>query len=275
MTIADRFSTTFLEVVTEILDPNPAVMTSAGCDSNALLCALVETGHRPTVFTFTLSDRQSRDSLAARENARRLGLDAHLVTISADPLTLGGMAHDTVRAGVTGKASIEVITPMRVMLRAIADAGHSTFVTGIQADCHFGVTKKEIIRYKDAPLDVFDAYRRDYFAIKAARQCEWITGFAKEVGLRAAFPYMDPRICDVFLGHTWRELNAPRQKEAIRSFPGLDRLDVDKVRSNLQLGDSGVAATLGRLVDFPHINPNARLTVTSIYNQWAREVTAS
>lgn len=270
MTIADAFRDTFLEVVAEVSDPRPAIVSSAGCDSNALLCALIETGHTPTVFTFTLDDRQSRDSVAARENARRLGLESHLVTLPSDPLALGDMAHDTVRAGIRGKASIEVITPMRAMLRAVADAGYSTFLTGIQADCHFGVTKKELIHYKHVPAAFFDAYRRHYFATKAQQQCDWIASSAAEVGIEAVFPYIDQRICDVFLGHDWHALNKPRQKEAIRQFPGLERLDVDKVRSNLQLGDSGVASTLARLVEFPEVNQSRHRTVIALYNEWVR-----
>ncbi|MET1062466.1 MAG: asparagine synthase-related protein [Aeromicrobium sp.] len=272
MNTAVAFWSVLTEIANEVNDPAPAIASSAGCDSNALLLALVETGHHPTIITFTLDDRQSRDSLAARENARRLGLDFELVTLPSDPLDLGALARATVVDGVQGKANIEVLTPMRAMIRKAADTGHSTFLTGIQADCHFGVTKKEIIRYRHSSVEEFDAYRRDYFATKAARQSAWIVEYAARIGVDARIPYIDQRVCNVFLGHSWDDLNKPRQKEAIRLYPGLENLDVDKVRSNLQLGDSGVASTLARLVDYPHINVDQRQTVTSIYNRWVREV---
>jgi hypothetical protein len=78
-------------------------------------------------------------------------------------------------------------------------------------------------------------------------------------------PFHDPRVVAVFEHESWESLNRPVQKRPLReAFPEIAHLPR---HSNLQLGDSGIAETIGRAA--LRLDAHARSPV-KVYNALAR-----
>ena len=80
-------------------------------------------------------------------------------------------------------------------------------------------------------------------------------------------PYWAADVFKLYKNTSWEDVNKPRQKEAIRKeFPELDHLRL-KNHINLQLGDSGIAETVGNAVR-TKFRPTAKSPVSAYNFLW-------
>jgi len=248
-----------------------AVALSGGVDSTAVALACRDLGKTVTAFSFTLDDRVSSDFSLARANAKRLGfpfvpvfLPTALPTVKRDVQTL-------IRTwGLKKKTGVECAWPYLYTLGAVRDAGLKVLVTGAAADGHFGVSKKAMIHHRGTVREL-DDYRLSLFNNPDYAQTATVGRIGTSFGARVVAPWRHPSLVNAFLGTSWEQVNKPRQKEPARaSWPELAKLDVMKLHTNLQLGDSGIAENFEQLLRDPELNPGGKFkSVVAIYNRIA------
>lgn len=224
-----------------------AVAVSGGVDSTALALAAADVlPERPLVASFTLRSRFSTDFTTAAAFASRFGFDFAAVYLPVEEMEVCARAEDLIcRHGARRKTDVECLWPFTYLLEELRARGVRTLLTGLAADGHFGLSKKAMINCRGSLAD-FQAFRDEYFAKEDPARARWTDRIAEEdYGVRVVSPYIDQQMFNLFAGATWEELNRPRQKEPIRAdFPELDPLRL-KGHTNLQLGDSKIAETIG------------------------------
>jgi len=242
------------------------VAASGGVDGSSLVVSALDAGVETVVVSFTLDDRESMDFCAARQLAVHFGVPFIPVYLPTDADFIIKSVVDNIRRfGLKGKAAIECMYPYMYMIDAIASEQKATLVMGHGADSHFCLSKKGMIHYRHS-LDTLRLFRKNYFSGGGGfDQRAVLYKATEENNLVYIDPYWHQEVIDLFGESTWDELNKPRQKEPIRkAFPELDPLRL-KQHTNLQLGDSGIAETVGEVMRL-HFTPNARSAV-SAYNK--------
>jgi len=245
-----------------------AVATSGGIDSSALVVSLLDEGLKPVVTSFTLDNKDSTDFLSATRLAKKFDLEFLPIRLSTNAYKI---AQDVIRLvrdyGVRKKTGIECLVPFLKMLDVLQSEGIQTLVVGSAADGHFGLSKKAMIHFRE-PVETFQNFRQDYFEQVDPAQTSTLARIGNDYGVVVLAPYLSQELFNLFSSSTWNDLNKPRQKEVIRrEFPELDSLRI-KNHSNLQLGDSGIAETIGNAIQSIYA-PNAKSPVTA-YNKLAK-----
>lgn len=273
-TLDPEFPRRLRALLVEAIRPLPsrvAVAASGGVSSTSLVLAAVEAGKDVTVASFTLADRESRDMRAARSNAEALGLPFERVNLSTDLDILDGDVRDIIafRSALgfkTSKAATECAWPFRHLVKRLAAREIPALVVGSGDDIPFGLYKQAILNFR-SPKEAFDGWRGRAFAHPDAAQAWTISVLASDAGIVTAAPFRLPGVMAPFMDYEWDALNKPRQKEPLRrAFPELEGLRV-YLGTNLQLGDSGIAAL------FEGLSPRyGGLSPTRIYNRIAREM---
>lgn len=243
------------------------VPLSAGVDSTSVLLAILHThGHRDVeAWSFQLEGVESTDCQVARANAEYLRVPHSIIT-----LPLANREADLkylIGRGFQGKAALECGWPMYRLLLTAYREKHKvrTVVTGSAADGHYGLSKRAMIHYSPK-LETFDEFRRAYFADPDKAQVRSVAELGKGFGIEVRAPYHSPEMCEVTLGVPWGVLNKPRQKEAMRlAFPEMDRLRTGR-HVNLQLGDSGIAASFAELAEEQGFS-----SARKMYSTWIKE----
>lgn len=266
-------SDTIRSLLRDIIDPLPqdvVVSTSAGIDSGSIVLSALDVGKNVTVMSFTLDDRESRDFQAARRIADKFGLSFLPVKIPTDQDVIYSIVKSlVVQLRTSKKTTIECLVPFMVALPMLRDKDHRTLITGSAADGHFGLSKKAMIHFRQ-PQPIFQSFRHQYFAKSDPAQTKSLPYLSEQYGVRTCAPYVDRRIFDLWRYASWDDLNTPRQKEVVRrEFPELDDLCMNR-HVNLQLGDSGIAKTVGELIR-RQVTPQAKSPV-SAYNELLRRV---
>lgn len=258
-----------VDVLSDLADRDVAVAVSGGVDSSSLVLSLLDAGARPTVVSFTLDDRSSSDYQAALRLAAGLRLpfvESRLSTARAD--IVDGVRRLVLEYGATRKTEVECLWPFLAVLETLRGLRLDVLVTGSAADGHFALSKRAMIHFR-YPVETFQAFRRDYFAKPDPAQTKTLARIGLDYGVDVRAPYTDPRVFELFVGRTWDDLNRPRQKEAIRSeFPELEPFRI-RNHTNLQLGDSGIADTVGAAA-IATFAPGARSSVAA-YNRIRKE----
>jgi len=231
-----------------IPDAKIAVATSGGIDSSALVLAAIDAGKTVTVVSFSLERYESSDFKAARHLAEAFGLPFLPVALPTSEETIVADVRYLIETWeARRKTAIECLWPFLATIATLKRAGLSTLVVGSAADGHFALSKKAMIHHR-YPRAKFQKFRADYFANPDAAQVSTLRaiGIANNVSIFS--PYFSNDVFDLFARSTWDDLNKPRQKEAIRKeFPELDPLSIAR-HTNLQLGDSKIAETVGNAV---------------------------
>lgn len=251
------------------IDGDFVISTSGGMDSCSVLISALELGYKPIILSFTLDDRLSHDFRCARLIARHYELAFMPVYLPTNKkIILENVKHIIKKYGASKKTAIECLYPRLHALMTVANAGIKTFVTGDAADGHFALSKKAMIHFKE-PKEKFQQFRKDYFANPDAAQVQTINKMAKDLRIKVITPYFNQEVFNLFSDCSWSDLNKPRQKEAVRKhYPELDKFKI-KIHTNLQLGDSGIAQTVGEAVR-SIIAPNAKSPITA-YNILAKQ----
>lgn len=242
--------------------PGTAVLLSGGVDSQVVFRALRELDRDPIAVSFTLEGRESRDFRLAREAAREAGVEFIPITLSRDLTRLREYVEWAVSWGLRSKTGIECFWPRKVTLDALAGRVPAV-ATGDGGDGYFCVSKRGILHFTET-VGLTDEFRRAYFAKPDWAQNESIRRYAADLGIGVHMPLADPRLLNLFLGRSWREVNRPRQKQPLRDAFDLTRLPP---HMNLQLGDSGIADLFTGLVEDG--------SPVRLYNSLIREATSS
>ena len=240
------------------------ISTSGGIDSCSILISALDLGFRPMISSFTLEDRLSNDFRCARLIARHYDLEFIPIFLSVDKRKiLEDVSYVIKHYGAKKKTAIECLYPRLHSLRMLKSKGIKTFVTGDAADGHFALSKKAMIHFKE-PKEKFQKFRKEYFDNPDTAQVATIKRIASDFDIEVITPYFNEDVFDLFSNSSWSDLNKPRQKEAIRKhFPELNKFKI-KPHTNLQLGDSGIAATVGEAVR-SMVSPKAKSPITA-YN---------
>lgn len=102
-----------------------AVALSGGVDSHMCLFALLACGISPTIYSFTLEDRESRDFRTARACANYFGLEFVPIHLPVDVLVLQHHVWDVCHRYLTeykvGKTTIECTWPVSYVYAAIKE----------------------------------------------------------------------------------------------------------------------------------------------------------
>lgn len=224
---------------------NPAIAASGGIDSSSLVIAALDAGLAPTVVSFSLDSHESQDFRAARALARTFSLPFLPVRLPTQEAVILADVHRLIHQwGARRKTAIEVCWPWLYMVPALQAEGFTDLITGLTADGHFALTKKDAIHNRGTRA-AFQRARHDFFSNPDAAQKRRIAAIGTAYSVSVHVPYAHPDVFALWLDATWDELNRPRQIEALRSaFPELDPLRI-KPHSDMQLGDSGIAELIG------------------------------
>ena len=236
-----------------LIEPLPTslpIATSGGIDSSSLTLAARDAGKEPIIVSFTLADRESSDFVAGRKLAGHFGFEFRPVLLPVDGDVI---CEDVVRLircyGARRKTAIECLWPYLHVLKTLKSLNHSVLLTGNSADGHFALSRKAMVRYKvRESKEQFQRFRQHFYANPESSQIGFLHRIYGAEGVEIHTPWFEPAVFSLFEDCTWEDVNKPRQKEAVRSeFPELDELRIAGY-SPLQLGDSGIAATVGDAV---------------------------
>lgn len=240
-----------------------AVLLSDGIDSLSVCLTLLDLGIRPHCYSFSLSGYESTDFLGARRKAEALGLAFSRVDLPIDVPTVLTQMRYLARIGARKKTDFECAWPVVIACDEIQE---DVIVTGAAADGHFCISKKGMIHYRDK----IDEFRKIVFSNSGYCQLPILECHCKRVGKYMIVPYLSREVFRCFQGTSWEEINRPHQKQTILdNFPEALAFPVSR-HTNLQLGDSGIAITLFRILLSTGLRPKAK-SATAIYNTIVRE----
>lgn len=245
------------------------VLLSAGVDSNSVLFACLELGLDVRAYSATLDNHESRDFKYARKTSEILGVPFVPVLLPTRPKHLKNYMKYAVGIGARSKTDFECSWPMLYSMRKMAKDGIGHVLSATSADSHFALSKKANMHYKDK----VDLYRNLVFAKPNTGQRIIMRRVATQLGVTYFTPYDTTRMVSELYGHTWEELNKPKQKQPIRdSFPEyFSRISVTN-HTNMQLGDSGIANHFKILLEDEEWNPGLKyVSVKGVYNELLRK----
>ena len=242
-----------------------ALCLSSGVDSESLMFAMIEADINPHIYSFTLDDRESTDFSVARLLAKEYNLRFTKVELPTDIERLISDCYLMARRyDARKKTEFECTWPFLYLYPLVEE---KYVVTGINADCHFCLSKKGQMHYKDRVGE----YRDMCFSNPRAGQKIQRGFLAQDYGKINVDVYRAQSIIDCLDGHTWDELNKPLQKMPIRNaFKQFSEMPFRK-HSNFQLGDSGIAEHFGSLLN-TRLNIGGKCkSVVGIYNRIIRD----
>ena len=250
------------------------VFLSSGVDSNAILCAFLANGIKPTVTSFCLDGQPSTDFRSAQDTAKKFGLDFLPVFLPTDlDILVEDLRFMIKNLYLKKKAELEAFWPCWYAIRAAQDNGLRVVATGLTAGGLFGDDRNCSIRGAGADGNDptwLDELREEKFAKpNYGQRWAWNTAMGERL-MEELSPFRDARFRKILKGHSWQSCNKPTQKQPLRdAFPEMAQLKIKK-HSNLQLGDSGISDLFSGLIDHP-INTTGALSVVGIYNSIAKE----
>jgi len=197
-----------------------------------------------------LADRESADFVAGRKLANHFGFEFRPVILPVDTDVICGDVIRLIRRyGARRKTAIECLWPYLHVLETLKSLNHSVLLTGNSADGHFALSRKAMVRYRvRESKEQFQLFRQHFYANPESSQIGFLHRIYSQENIQVHTPWFDPALFALFEDCTWEEVNKPRQKEVVRvEFPELDTLHIAGY-SPLQLGDSGIASTVGDAV---------------------------
>lgn len=258
---------TLIESLTNI-EGQVAVSTSGGVDSSALVIACLDLGYKPVVMSFRLDTKQFvYDFDAAQKLASKFDLSFVPVILPTERDTILQKVIEIIRTlKVKNKAAIECLYPMLFVFDKCKQLGIQNLICGHAADGHYGLSKKAMIHYRHSK-ESFQQFRTEYFRRKNVAQSESLRELAKQTAITVHLPYLSSAYFELFSDLSWHDVNTPQQKHLVRrDFPELDDLRL-KRHLNLQLGDSGIAETVGETVR-SYVIPSAKSPIKAYNILW-------
>lgn len=254
-------------VLTEQMAAVPAaavgVFLSGGIDSAAILFAARAAGKQVAAYTFALAGRETEDYTRARRVCDLFRVPFRPVPLPADVPSLQRDLRQLKALGAASKTDYECAWPFLHAYRAVTER-HAA--SGMGADGHFCISKKGMIHYRDR----IDDFRRGLYANPRYAQRPLHEAMAAAAGRVAVLPYLTDAMRAEFLGTTWDAVNRPRQKQPILDafpdeFAAYHRAVGVRPHTNLQLGDSGIAAVFTQLLTSDW-NRAGHKSVVGVYN---------
>ena len=259
----------------EIIKPLPkeiCVATSGGIDSSSVVMSALDVGKEVKIISFTFADWLSHDYKSALKLATKFNVvfvPVYLPTKTDEIVKT--VKHLIKKVDCKKKTAIECLFPFYYLVKVMKRYKFETLVTGVAADGHFGLSKKAMIHYSKDD-EKFKKFRQDYFANLESAGTKRLMKLCELNEIQLCNPYFYPSVFSLWIDKNWQELNKPRQKEVIRRhYPELDSLKI-KPHTNLQLGDSKIAETVGNAV-ISKYKPNSKSPI-GIYNRIAKGIYA-
>ena len=262
-------------VLQEIIKPLPnkiCVATSGGIDSSSVVMSALDVGKKVSIYSFSFWNKFSSDFRAAQKLSDEFDLRFVPVFLPTErDKIVETVKHLIKKVGCKKKTAIECLFPFYFLVKQMKLLQDETLVTGVAADGHFGLSKKAMIHYSKDDQK-FKKFRQDYFSNLESAGTKRLIKLCQQNKIQLCNPYFEPSVFSLWIDKNWEELNKPRQKEVIRKYyPELDCLKI-KPHTNLQLGDSKIAETVGHAV-ISKYKPNSKSPI-GIYNRIAKGVYA-
>ena len=262
-------------VLQEIIKPLPnkiCVATSGGIDSSSVVMSALDVGKKVSIYSFSFWNKFSSDFRAAQKLSDEFDLRFVPVFLPTErDKIVETVKHLIKKVGCKKKTAIECLFPFYFLVKQMKLLQDETLVTGVAADGHFGLSKKAMIHYSKDDQK-FKKFRQDYFSNLESAGTKKLIKLCELNKIQLCNPYFEPSVFSLWIDKNWEELNKPRQKEVIRMhYPELDCLKI-KPHTNLQLGDSKIAETVGNAV-ISKYKPNSKSPI-GIYNRIAKGVYA-
>ncbi|MFJ8528450.1 asparagine synthase-related protein [Bacillus sp. NPDC094106] len=255
-----------------IYDKNSvALLFSGGMDSLSLLLSCLESGIRPTLYTFYLKSYTSSDIECSRKIADIF--DLQLIEIPIEDTSVTQLEAD-VRLiiktfDVKKKTAIQCIYPFLYVTPAIKE----TFaLTGLCADDLYGTPRSMAKHAKD--MERFDEIRDKRIYDDSASSYKQIKQLLKMYDKEMVAPYKESDMLIQYLrSMTYKEMNSPKQKiPAYLSYQKeIEYYELYRRNENLQCSsrirewhDSLLATSL-------NLN-NQFKTIVSLYNHLHKEI---
>jgi asparagine synthetase B (glutamine-hydrolysing) len=244
---------------------------SGGVDSQTCLFALLEAGIVPTISSFTLEDRESRDFRTARDIAKTFDLKFVPIKVPVDIDTIKRrMIENVFKYNCRSKVEIECFYPIRYAIDKAAKQGHTAVVTGQGADTMYCLSRKANVHYPNRE----DEYRDTSRANPNWNQRQILMDYCSLRGLKFVPMYQIPEIWAAFKGLSHDEANYPTQKYPSRAaFPEYFKDVRTYSHQPYQHGDTGIRDLFEILIESDWNLRNYK-SVSGIYNAVKRgEVT--
>jgi hypothetical protein len=269
----------------------PAVLLSSGVDSHLVLFAAMAAGMTPTVYSFTLDDRESQDFKAARRTAKLFGLKFVPVILSTDVRVIEKHVkslYSDLNPGISlGKATVECLWPFFESMKIIARNGHRDCLSGLDGDIWFATVRSHKKAWEAGVYQekVVNTFRRTVTAEQKKRSpSDWEGREAQQImrgmwmakytpKLKLILPFNNLKLFDVMDNmDPFEEGNKPIQKAPFRlafwhSFEHA-RENV-YIHMSFQVGDTGIEEHFHKLLD-TSLNTGGYKSPKGIYNTLQR-----
>ena len=255
-------------IATEVPDTDVAILLSGGVDSLSLAFAAQRLGKNIHAYTFHLNGDRSYDSIKAEETCKAFGWECNTIIIHTDNLR-DDFIQLAKQYDCKKKTHFECTYPFMYVFPEIEQY---FVITGIGADGYYGVSKKAVLHYKE-PKELFDSFRRKYFAPHNVTGFRQIEQLAEEYDKQLVHPYIyHPEVMDFFFQYDWYELNTPKQKQIVRDAYAYEFSKIGKVKDhiNLQLG-SNIDHLFETLLSDKLLNNRGRTRIMDLASDYASQ----
>lgn len=245
-----------------------SVAMSGGVDSHICLFAALAVGHTPTVYSFTLEDRESRDFKAARATADYFGLEFVPIYLPLDIVTLQHHVWDTYHKYMSeyaiGKTTVECTWPPSYLYKQFKG---DFLMMGHGGDAPYCSSRKQKKLYLageyESMLKTYYSYKHnDLQLIYADRYMK-----VNRKGGSLLCPLYDPHMLEIFKGFDpFSKTDNPTGK-AVSRAAFWDYFSQVRVfgQQSFQKGDTGIADHFENLMKTEWQGTGT--TVKSIYNR--------
>ena len=252
-----------------------AVPLSSGVDSHVCLFALLACGISPTIYSFTLEDRESRDFRTAKATAEYFGLDFVPVYLSTDIVKLQwhvwNVCHKYLPEYAVGKTTIECTWPVSYLYDQIAEP---FFFLGFGGDPPYCSMRKQKKAYQEGQYQAM--LERYYSFLHNDLQLIYADRYLKMNKRRTKMlcPLNDKGMLDVFrFFDPFSKQDNPTNKAVSRAafWEYFSQVRVYG-QQGFQKGDSGIADQFERLLETEWQGTGK--TVKAVYNRVQRKLVA-
>lgn len=240
-----------------------AVPLSGGADSHVCLFAALEAGLTPTVYSFTLEDRESRDFRTARATANHFGLEFVPVYLSLDVEELRRhvweISHRYLPQFQVGKSTIECMWPIARMLDVMREP---VYLLGFGADAVYCSARRDKKEYLAG--NYWNNLVRYYSTPEHHLQLLFMERYAKSK--RYVTPLYTPEVLPVWEGFDPFDKTHNPTNKAVSRAAFWDYFSQVRVfgQQPFQKGDTGIADHFETLLETDWQGEGK--TVKAIYN---------
>ncbi|AKO92032.1 hypothetical protein BEH_07915 [Priestia filamentosa] len=249
---------------------NVALLFSGGTDSLTCLFSLLESGIRPTLYSFHLEGVIHKDIEISKQVAEFYNLKHKIIVIKKDVEQLQKDVRYLIsQFEIFRKTNVQCTYPF---LHVLPKVQESFVMTGLCADDLYGTAKSVAIKGAKSK-ETFDTIRNKTLSNLNSSAYRSIKQLVEDVFQKKFIvPYREESVISYFMNFSWEELNRPKQKQiAVKAYADyFDKQKIYRRNTNLQVG-SKIREWHDELLK-TELNVNNRKRVDEIYKDIRREL---